>query len=134
MRISILLFLLYCILTACNSTKNLEDSKADKSQIESLAKERYKGPFQIHPSEKHQYSLVVSRTKTLKMLFPTVHYFVFDHKSNTVLTEDDLPGGSVHWASEHEIKATRRAASSDSEEVKNSYFYNCKTNEWFEDE
>jgi len=118
---------------ACKSNKKMADFTSDQAAIESLAKEKYKGPFVIFPSEKHDYSLVTSRTKTLKMLFPTVHFFVYDHKTDKILIEDDLIGGSVRWTTTHEIEATRRGQGTDLKNGRHSYVYNCRTNEWFEE-
>jgi len=136
MRKSILyiLFLFNCV--SCGSNKNLNDYNSDLAQIEEIAQTKFTKPHKVVANENNNYSLVLSRTKTLKTLFPTVHFFVFDHKENKVIIEDELQAGSVSWISKNEIEATKRGMESktDSGSRNHKYIFNCKTKEYFEDE
>ncbi len=113
---------------SCGSQKSsTEDFKEDQITINTLVAERFSNrTAKILPNNDRSYSIVSTRKKTLKMLFPTIDFFVFDHNSNTIIFEDSLAGGSVAWDSEYSLRATNRGSKTEGIE-KYSYLYDCKS-------
>ncbi len=61
-------------------------------------------PYDIIVNRDSNYSLVTKEVKSRPgQIFPTVHFFIYDHRLSQVIHQQTLPQGSVRWLTPTEV-------------------------------
>jgi len=127
MKISILLFL-SLVLLSCASSK-ISGKRALEQSIEKLAKKEFGEKYELKTNDKKTHTIVLKNYKKLTDLFPSVHFFVIEHKTGVVIFKDQLNAGSVYWHSDYELVAISRNIKKENKDAPNRliYYYDVNT-------
>ncbi len=61
-------------------------------------------PYDITSNRDSSYSLVTKEVKARPgQIFPTLHFFIYDHRLSQVIHQQTLPQGSVRWLTATEV-------------------------------
>jgi len=127
MKLFILLFL-SLVLLSCTSFK-ISEKRALEQSIEKFAKKEFGEKYELKSNDKNTHTIILKNYKKLTDLFPSVHFFIVEHKTNTIIFKDQLNAGTVYWNSNYEVVAiSRNINTENSNDTKRlMYYYNVRT-------
>ena len=118
-------FIIILLTIGCNESKKVIEETLEETEVEIsnkkldvLAKEQLGEKFATLKNATEEYTIAFTKYKDFKELFATVKFFVYEHKTESIILEDELISGVVKWHSEDTVVAIHR----NSDETETYYF------------
>lgn len=123
------LFISSCVSLNFNCDTQSSDNKiTQKLSINELAAERYGDNFEILENETKEFYLVLNRAKSVAQT--GIKFFVYEKAEHAIIWEDQVPLGSVKWASPYEVDVQNFPGTvrlNDTRKARSGYLFNVKT-------
>jgi hypothetical protein len=100
-----------------------------QQSIERIANKEFGEKYELKSNDKDTHTIVFKNYKKLTDLLPTVHFFIIEHKTSTIIYEDQLNAGSVYWRSDYEFVAISRNIKKENNNLSGRlvYYYDVRT-------